>query len=317
MESHQRTSETHGFIIEPKHELVFNLSEENRTPCTAQIRINHTIDDEQKDGSHPAYMFKVKISERDWFVVQPSQGTLDAGGSQIIVVSLTANAKQSLQLDLKQYGVIKQSRIKFKVEMAAPMDTKLYVGDASNPSSQQTELPTTVYNNVLIHTIGVQFELVKSGGKKLRDHIERVKDAVASLVPPPTPNSNRLNVKLDDSPPKHDNWDEMKKWRRKYDELMNFTVTLKAERDVTHQKLETLETTLLKEAKQREKLQIKEGSIPIPKERILKGEEGPHKRSIYCYVFQLPVFLIVCQFLLVALASFLIGLYLGKGNVDD
>eukprot|EP01084_Bolivina_argentea_P265246 449520_1 len=85
-------------------------------------------------------------------------------------------------------------------------------------------------------------------------------------------------------------------------------VTLKAERDVTHQKLETLETTLLKEAKQREKLQIKEGSIPIPKERILKGEEGPHKRSIYCYVF---------QFLLVALASFLIGLYLGKGNVDD
>lgn len=288
----------HSLQINPESELVFTLSPNEATPrCMMTLR--------HGGGTDECIAFKVKTTQPRRYLVRPNQGLVVPGTSETISILLVEKDKQVLLQSYERLGQsgLDHSKDKFLVQ-SCTVDKSF----AAKKSGNQTEL----YN-----ALTAMWNSVASGGssaalqnKKL--HVRHVVDssssaAVTSGTGPPsrdtpkldsTPHSNMVDMSADQIS------SELSTLRRKYDELVSFSVNLTAERDILSNTLEQTKRDYNREMAARSALENKQGGGSFSKGGLSrKGSGGGSMMSS------------MMQLLVVGLACFLSGARIGaSGN---
>lgn len=200
------------------------------------------------------YAFKVKTTQPRRYLVRPNQGVIGPGSSDSITIILVEKDKNLLLQSYESLGqsALDQSKDKFLVQTC-----EISADKASQISS--TDRNTDMLSSFWSETANN----VKN--KKL--HVKHVVDA--SAIPPssqstlPAPSTDKSSkhplLKVDrpstDGMSKEQILTEVSSLRRKYDELVAFSVNLTAERDILNNTLEQTKRDLNREMTARASLE--------------------------------------------------------------
>lgn len=248
--------------IEPESELVFSLSPNEATPrCMMTLR--------HAGGTNEYVAFKVKTTQPRRYLVRPNQGLIAPGTSETISILLVEKDKQVLLQNYDRLGQsgLDHSKDKFLVQ-SCTVDSSF----AAKKSGSQTELYdalTSMWNKV---TSGGSAAPLQN--KKL--HVRHVVDPSSStpggggtatsstsakggggggsapkLEPTPRSSLGEMSAEQITS--------ELSHMRRKYDELVSFSVNLTAERDILSNTLEQTKRDYNREIAARKALENKQG----------------------------------------------------------
>lgn len=292
---------SHNLLIDPESELVFTLSANEATPrCSMTLR--------HGGGTDEYIAFKVKTTQPRRYLVRPNQGLIAPGSSETISILLVEKDKQLLLSSYERLGQsgLDHSKDKFLVQ-SCTVDKSF----AAKKSGSQAEL----YDALTAH-----WNSVTSGGssaalqnKKL--HVRHIADPSSSSqntsATSSAPSGSRgVAPKLEES--KHSNMGEMSadqisselsNLRRKYDELVSFSVNLTAERDILSNTLEQTKRDYNREMMARSALENKQGSGSSSRGGVSgKGGKGGSMMSS------------LVQLLVVGLACFLSGARIGASG---
>lgn len=245
--------------------------------------------------------FKVKTTQPRRYLVRPNQGLVSPGGVETISILLVEKEKQSLLQSYDRLGqsALDHSKDKFLVQSCAVSQefAKKYLEEKKKSNANSKELSdalTSVWN------------AVSSGGasqiynKKL--HVRHVVPEGSSA---PTSSAAKSIPKMEHETPlsaienmtPEQMFSEISNLRRKYDELVSFSVNLTAERDILNNTLEQTKRDLNREMAARAALENKGyGSRS-------KGSGGQAKGSLMGFLLPL---------LVTALACFLMGVRLSQ-----
>lgn len=289
----------HNLQIDPESELVFTLSPNEATPrCAMTLR--------HGGGTDEYIAFKVKTTQPRRYLVRPNQGLIAPGTSETISILLVEKDKQVLLQSYQRLGQsgLDHSKDKFLVQ-SRTVDNSF----AAKKSGSQTELYdalTTMWNSV---TSGGCNSALQN--KKL--HVRHIADGAANAsVNSSIPSGGRdLTPKLETT--QHSNMvdmsadqisNELSNLRRKYDELVSFSVNLTAERDILSNTLEQTKRDYNREMVARSALENKQGIGSSSRGGVSgKGTGGGSMMSS------------LMQLLVVGLACFLSGARIGaSGN---
>mmetsp|Transcript_6552 Transcript_6552/g.12064 ORF Transcript_6552/g.12064 Transcript_6552/m.12064 type:complete len:325 (-) Transcript_6552:168-1142(-) len=285
----------HVLNIEPESELVFSLSKVEATPrCMMTLR--------HGGGTDEYIAFKVKTTQPRRYLVRPNQGLIAPGSAETISILLVEKDKQVLLQSYERLGQsgLDHSKDKFLVQ-SCTVDKSF----AAKKSGDQTELYdalTTMWNSL---TSGGSTTPLHNKKLHVR-HVVQESSAAASRAAPSssagavpklekTSNSNVKDMTQDQLA------SEITNLRRKYDELVSFSVNLTAERDILSNTLEQTKRDYNREMAARSALENKQGGGSS------RGSgSGAGGKSMTSSLMQLMV---------VGLACFLAGVRIGaSGN---
>lgn len=235
--------------------------------CTMTLR--HT----GKTDSHIA--FKVKTTQPRRYLVRPNQGIVSPGKSESVTILLVEKDKQVLLQSFDRLGqsALDHSKDKFLVQSCVVDDKfakdyaleKDKVGDvgsaveSSKVGKGLTEALTGMWNTVSSanHTeiynkkLQVRHVVAPGGTGASTNGNEGKKSAVRS---PPQPDGSNLDKMTPEQM-----YAEITSLRRKYDELVSFSVNLTAERDILNNTLEQTKRELNREMGARASLENRTG----------------------------------------------------------
>lgn len=238
--------------IDPESELVFSLSPTEATP-RCQMTLRHS-------GSTNEYIaFKVKTTQPRRYLVRPNQGLIAPGTSESISILLVEKDKQVL---LQNYDRLGQSGLDHSKDKFLVQSCTVDSAFGAKKSGNQTELYealTSMWNSV---TSGGTTATLQN--KKL--HVRHVVDSSPSAPASGSSPSKGSTPKLEST--QHSNLgdmsadqisSELSHLRKKYDELVSFSVNLTAERDILSNTLEQTKRDYNREIAARSALENKQG----------------------------------------------------------
>ncbi|KAG7352330.1 MSP major sperm protein domain containing protein [Nitzschia inconspicua] len=278
-----------SLLIDPETELVFSLSKSEATP-RCMMTLKHP------GGSDEFVAFKVKTTQPRRYLVRPNQGLIGPGTSETISILLVEKDKQVLLQSYERLGQsgLDHSKDKFLVQ-SCPVD-KAFAAKKAGDQTELYESLTTMWNTV---TAGGSTTPVHNKKLHVRHVVTQEASAAAATA--------RAAPKLEKAP--HSNLKDMNPeqlatelsgLRRKYDELVSFSVNLTAERDILSNTLEQTKRDYNREMAARSALENKQGGGSA------RGGSGKGGKSGGASLFQM-VFL--------GLACFLAGAKIGAtGN---
>mmetsp|Transcript_39121 Transcript_39121/g.44736 ORF Transcript_39121/g.44736 Transcript_39121/m.44736 type:complete len:332 (-) Transcript_39121:193-1188(-) len=290
----------HTLQIDPESELLFTLSPNEATPrCSMTLR--------HGGGTEEFIAFKVKTTQPRRYLVRPNQGLIAPGTSETISILLVEKDKQVLLQSYERLGQsgLDHSKDKFLVQ-SCTVD-KAFAAKKSGSQVELYEALTAMWNSVI--SGGSSTPLLN---KKL--HVRHVVDSSPSLstnsattlasgsrgVTPrleTTQHSNMVDMSADQIS------SELSNLRRKYDELVSFSVNLTAERDILSNTLEQTKRDYNREMAARSALENKQGSGSSSRGGVSgKGSGGGSMMSS------------LMQLLVVGLACFLSGARIGASG---
>jgi len=229
--------------------------------CTMTLR--HT----GKTESHIA--FKVKTTQPRRYLVRPNQGIVAPGKTESVTILLVEKDKQVLLQSFDRLGqsALDHSKDKFLVQSCVVLDqfASDYILEKSKISEVGTNVETSKVGKGLTEALTAMWNTAGTGGtteifnKKLQvRHVvapdgrvvdersvnQGVEGAYAKPNKRPVPPSDGSN--LDKMTPEQ-MYAEISSLRRKYDELVSFSVNLTAERDILNNTLEQTKRELNRE----------------------------------------------------------------------
>jgi len=245
---------SHVLEIDPETELKFTLSKNEATPrCIMTLR--------HPGNSTEHIAFKVKTTQPRRYLVRPNQGLLAPGGSESISILLVEKDKQILLQSYERLGQsgLDHSKDKFLVQSCTVGPA--FAAKASGESSELYDALTSMWNGV---TSGGSTTPIFN--KKL--HVRHVVQEGGAAAPASTSRSTpaATPVKLEgssnsnmESMTQEQLVNELSNLRRKYDELVSFSVNLTAERDILSNTLEQTKRDFNREMAARSALENKQG----------------------------------------------------------
>lgn len=246
----------HSLLINPESELVFSLSPNEATP-RCMMTLSHG------GGTDEFIAFKVKTTQPRRYLVRPNQGLIAPGTSETISILLVEKDKQALLQNYDRLGQsgLDHSKDKFLVQSCTVDKTF-----AEKKSGSQTELYdalTSMWNSV---TSGGSSATLQNKKLHVRHIVDSSPSATTTSSSGNVPSSRVHAPKLEAT--RHSNLVEMSadqitselsNLRRKYDELVSFSVNLTAERDILSNTLEQTKRDYNREIAARSALENKQG----------------------------------------------------------
>jgi len=235
-----------------------SVSEASRSPNSSDgtTRCVMTIRHPGKTNDHLA--FKVKTTQPRRYLVRPNQGIIAPGGSEIINILLVEKDKQVLLQSYDRLGqpALDHSKDKFLIQScAAPAafavkymaeKTTDESGSESKAGKEMSDALTALWNEVGSSTSTptfnkkLQVKLVVESGDGTEEGSVKTTDTAR---PAPTMSEK---TKIETMTPEQ-MFAEITSLRRKYDELVSFSVNLTAERDILNNTLEQTKRDLNRE----------------------------------------------------------------------
>jgi len=247
---------SHALEVNPDAELQFSLSRSNDVAPRVTMILNHT----GKTDEHLA--FKVKTTQPRRYLVRPNQGVVSPGGSEQVSIMLVEKDKQVLLQSFDRLGqsALDHSKDKFLVQSCAVSKdfAKRYTDEKANAAAQKGDAATQSTKD-LAEALTSMWNAITSGNptavfnKKL--HVrhsvaERTTSGGANNSNPAIkPHETSLAAMENMSPEQM--FSEVSSLRRKYDELVSFSVNLTAERDILNNTLEQTKRDLNREVASR------------------------------------------------------------------
>jgi len=269
---------THVLEIDPDTELKFVLSHNEATPrCVLTLR--------HPGNSTESLAFKVKTTQPRRYLVRPNQGLIAPKGSEQISILLVDKDKQTLLQSYERLGQsgLDHSKDKFLVQSCA-VDAA-FAAKGNGDSSELYDALTSMWNGVTSGGTSAQVYNKKLHVRHVVQESSGAKSAAPAAVPPtkldPTSGSNMEKMSQEQLVT------ELTNLRRKYDELVSFSVNLTAERDILSNTLEQTKRDFNREMAARSALENKHGGG-------VSGRGGAGGRSLTGLLFQLLVVAIVC-----------------------
>jgi len=286
--------------IDPEAELVFSLSPNEATP-RCMMTLSHG------GGTNEYVAFKVKTTQPRRYLVRPNQGLIAPGTSETISILLVEKDKQVLLQNYDRLGQsgLDHSKDKFLVQSCTVDET--FAAKKSGDQSELYDSLTSMWNSV---TGGGSSAPLQNKKLHVRHVVDSSPSATGTSGSGTVPSSKGAASKLEAT--QHSNLEamsaeqissELSHLRRKYDELVSFSVNLTAERDILSNTLEQTKRDYNREIAARSALENKQSG------RSTSGGSagtGSGRGSMMSSLMQL---------LVVGLACFLSGARIGaSGN---
>jgi hypothetical protein len=204
---------------------------------------------------NPPSLFKVKTTQPRRYLVRPNQGLVAPGGSETISILLVEKDKNTLLQSYDRLGqsALDHSKDKFLVQSCVVSDefSKKYAEEKSKGvnAKELSDALTSVWNTMSSSNAN------QISNKKL--HVKHV-------VPEAAPTASSAQMPKTHDTPSLDQIENMSQeqmfaeitqLRKKYDELVSFSVNLTAERDILNNTLEQTKRDLNREMAARAKLE--------------------------------------------------------------
>ncbi|KAL9188071.1 hypothetical protein ACHAXT_006449 [Thalassiosira profunda] len=195
--------------------------------------------------------FKVKTTQPRRYLVRPNQGIVAPGSSETVSILLVDKDRQVLWSTYDRLGqsALDHSKDKFLVQSCAVSD------EFSSQFRNEPRGDGGQYKKELVEALTGMWNSATSGSnvpvfnKKL--HVRHVVDAGASAAAPAAAGAASLPATFQEG----QLHDEVASLRRKYDELVAFSVNLTAERDILNNTLEQTKRDLNRETATRTALE--------------------------------------------------------------
>ena len=205
-------------------------------------------------------VLQVKTTQPRRYLVRPNQGLIGPGGSETISILLVEKDKQILLQSYERLGQsgLDHSKDKFLVQSCAVGSS--FAAKASGDSAELYDALTSMWNSVTSggsasslsnKKLHVRHVVQEGGGAKPAETTSRA-------VPPPAL-EGASNAKVENMS-QEQLVTELTNLRRKYDELVSFSVNLTAERDILSNTLEQTKRDFNREMAARSALENKQGS---------------------------------------------------------
>lgn len=245
---------SHSLILTPESELHFALSANEETAkCTMTLRHPGSTDE------HLA--FKVKTTQPRRYLVRPNQGLIAPGSTEKVAIMLVEKDKNSLLQSYERLGqsALDHAKDKFLVQSCTVTDefSSKYMDTKSKGSdnSQLYEALNSMWSsgsNKSMENKKLHVRLAVKDGNNSSGASKSLTSAQASMLKPhETTQEDVENM----TPPQL--FAEISSLRKKYDELVSFSVNLTAERDILNNTLEQTKRELNKEMANRSALENK------------------------------------------------------------
>eukprot|EP00526_Cylindrotheca_closterium_P029854 CAMPEP_0113649860 /NCGR_PEP_ID=MMETSP0017_2-20120614/26513_1 /TAXON_ID=2856 /ORGANISM="Cylindrotheca closterium" /LENGTH=288 /DNA_ID=CAMNT_0000562299 /DNA_START=23 /DNA_END=889 /DNA_ORIENTATION=- /assembly_acc=CAM_ASM_000147 len=279
---------SHILEVNPDSQLEFSLSHSEANPrCVMTLKHPGTSKD------HIA--FKVKTTQPRRYLVRPNQGLVAPGNSASISILLVEKDKQALLQSFERLGQpgLDHSKDKFLVQSCTAPES-FASKKSSGESSELYDALTSMWSSV---TSGGSSTPIFN--KKL--HVRHVvQEGATSKTAGATSTSKSMPSKLEGSSDmsvekmSHEQLvSEFSRLRSKYDELLTFSVSLTAERDILSNTLEQTKRDYNREISSR------------PSEGKTSTSSSASKGSLQSTMMQL---------LVVAIACFIAGMRMGNSG---
>jgi len=297
---------SYALEVTPESALQFTLT---RTPASAAensstdagvTRCTMTLRHPGKTGQHLA--FKVKTTQPRRYLVRPNQGIVAPNSTETVSILLVEKDKQILLQSYDRLGqsALDHSKDKFLVQSCAAPDefASLYdkekrgdeqKSDGYKTSKEMAEKLTSLWDKTSTSGESPVFN------KKL--HVRHVVMEIKSGTPDQTtqvPTTRSDKTPVENMSPEQ-MFSEVSSLRRKYDELVAFSVNLTAERDILNNSLEQTKRDLNREIAAKKTLQEAAGGASADSRSIARGDTGGFSLS-------------VVQVMVIAIACFLAGI---------
>jgi len=253
------STEPHALEVSPSSELTFTLT--RATGQDATPRCSLTLKHPGNTDEHLA--FKVKTTQPRRYLVRPNQGLVAPGSAETISIILVDKDKQVLLQSFDRLGpaALEHSKDKFLVQSCCvSREFATRYNDEKKKADSQVGENAAKSAKELAEALTGMWNAVTSAGsnpifnKKL--HVRHVVD-VAPIDPKP-PVVEPLKP-LPEDMTQEQMFAEISSLRRKYDELVSFSVNLTAERDILNNTLEQTKRDLNREMSNRAALENQGG----------------------------------------------------------
>lgn len=226
--------------VDPETELTFTLSAAEATPrCTMTLR--------HKEPTGSPVAFKVKTTQPRRYLVRPNQGLIESGGTQQVQILLVEKDKTSLLQSYQRLGqtALDHSKDKFLVQSVTIDHSQVeQMKDYDNLTSMWASVGSggggATTGDVANRKLHVRHVVEKLINPSLSDD----KDGTHGDGDNRTGGTSGLPV---EKMSQEQLATEMTNLRRKYDELVAFSVNLTAERDILSNTLEQTKRDLSRE----------------------------------------------------------------------
>ncbi|KAL7515523.1 hypothetical protein ACHAXN_013466 [Cyclotella atomus] len=258
----------YALAVSPESSLQFTITqhpqgdgdENNASRCV--LTLTHT------GATKKSLAFKVKTTQPRRYLVRPNQGIVSPNSSESISILLVDKDRQVLWSTYDRLGqsALDHSKDKFLVQSCVVddnfakqfRDEKSVVGEGGQYRKELVEALTGMWNSV---TSGGTDVAVYN--KKL--HVKHVVDAAGAdaaasggggeAAPASSAHPSNNNQTSAEKMSREQAIEEVSSLRRKYDELVAFSVNLTAERDILNNTLEQTRRDLNREAANRQALE--------------------------------------------------------------
>mmetsp|Transcript_51719 Transcript_51719/g.124827 ORF Transcript_51719/g.124827 Transcript_51719/m.124827 type:complete len:339 (+) Transcript_51719:451-1467(+) len=244
--------------IDPESELNFHLSSTEATPkCT--MTLSHA------GGTTEAVAFKVKTTQPRRYLVRPNQGLVLPGQSETISILLVEKDKAVLMQSYERLGQAGLDHSKDKFLVQSTTVDREFAAKKNGDATAMYDALTSMWNSVTSSGSSAQLQNKKlhvkhtvvpsSGGGAPASSTARSSGGAGGHQPKleKMTHSNTKDMTPDQLK------SELTNLRRKYDELVTFSVNLTAERDILSNTLEQTKRDYNREMQARQALQNKSG----------------------------------------------------------
>ena len=263
------TEELPSYALEvfPETALQFNLTRESSATVegsTADATPKCIMKLVHPGRTDSALAFKVKTTQPRRYLVRPNQGIVNAGMSQNVTILLVEKDKNALLYSYDKLGLsaLENSKDKFLVQSCAVSD-EFVARYSPDKSSKTPENSSSKAGKEVAEALAGMWNDAASGGNvPIHNKKLQVRHVVASDPQPPSVAAPlRPSPHVPTSPANLENMTpeqlitELSTFRRKYDELVSFSVNLTAERDILNNTLEQTKRDLNRETASRAALE--------------------------------------------------------------
>lgn len=231
--------------------------------------------------------FKVKTTQPRRYLVRPNQGIVAPGTSESVSILLVDKDRQVLWETYNRLGqsALDHSKDKFLVQSCKVSN------DFSSQFQNEPRVDGGQYKKELVEALTGMWNMITSGNKDTvfnkKLHVRHVvgtaftgsAGAAVSLPPSFQEGVNKVNITKNMSPEQLS--EEVALLRRKYDELVAFSVNLTAERDILNNTLEQTKRDLNREMASRSALEKQRLDMSCPPDKKSnKAAEGISFRCV-------------------------------------
>mmetsp|Transcript_2534 Transcript_2534/g.4327 ORF Transcript_2534/g.4327 Transcript_2534/m.4327 type:complete len:321 (-) Transcript_2534:1168-2130(-) len=239
--------------LSPDSELEFTLTRNGDQDARCTMTLHHpgTTDE------HLA--FKVKTTQPRRYLVRPNQGLVAPNGTEKVSIMLVQRDKQVLLQAFDRLGqpALDQSKDKFLVQSSAvSLDfAKRYGQQKAKASVQSGDAQATTLKELSDGLTAMWNTIASDGAKPVFNkklHVRHtVKEGAANGAGAAPPRALEINQSAMENMTPEQMFAEVSSLRRKYDELVSFSVNLTAERDILNNTLEQTKRELNRELEKR------------------------------------------------------------------